>query len=183
MFILKIDNKITLRMLSARDAEPLFELIKQSTPQLKAWLPWIKETKSPEDTLNFIKESFEIYNNRQGITAGVFYDEKIVGVISFNTFDWTANIGAIGYWLATDATGKGIMTKSVSALTNYGFVELGLNRIEIRAAEHNHTSRAIPERLGYQQEGHLRDAEWLYDHYVNHIVYGMLKSEWPTNNT
>ncbi|MGG2108796.1 RimJ/RimL family protein N-acetyltransferase, partial [Lysinibacillus pakistanensis] len=27
-------------------------------------------------------------------------------------------------------------------------------------------------------EGTIRAAEWLYDHYVNHVVYGMLASEW-----
>lgn len=183
MFILDISNNITLRMLSARDAEPLFQLIDQSKEHLKAWLPWINDTKSPEDSLNFIKGSFEIYNNRQGITAGVFYNEALVGVISFNTLDWNANIGTIGYWLSQHITGKGIMTKSVIALTNYGFSELRLNRIEIRAAEHNYASRSIPERIGYKQEGHLRDAEWLYDYYVDHIVYGILKSEWKELNS
>lgn len=178
MFILKVDNKITLRMLSARDADSLAQLIDQSRKHLKDWLPWINDSKSTEDSLNFIKGSFEIYNNRQGITAGVFYHDELVGVIAFNTLDWTAKIGTIGYWLSAHATGKGVMTKSVAALTNYGFSELGLNRIEIRAAEHNIASRLIPERIGFKQEGHLRDAEWLYDHYVDHIVYGILKSEW-----
>lgn len=177
MFILKVSNNITLRMLSARDAGPLFQLVEQSKEHLKAWLPWINDTKSQEDSMNFIKGSFEIYNNRQGITAGVFFHEELVGVISFNSLDFNANIGTIGYWLSIHATGKGIMTKSVAALTNYGFNELALNRIEIRVAEYNNASRSIPERLGYKQEGHLRDAEWLYDHYVDHIVYGMLKSE------
>ena len=55
---------------------------------------------------------------------------------------------------------------------------MGLNRIEIRCATQNVRSRAIPERLGFKEEGLIRDAEWLYDHYVDHIVYGMLESDW-----
>jgi ribosomal-protein-serine acetyltransferase len=65
---------------------------------------------------------------------------------------------------------------------NYGLHDLGLNRVEIRAAEFNTRSRAIPERLGFTQEGIIRQAEWLYDYYVDHVVYGMLSEEWKTMN-
>lgn len=70
------------------------------------------------------------------------------------------------------------MTNTVKALLQYAFVVLQLNKVEIRAAEGNAKSRAIPERLGFTAEGTIRAAEWLYDHYVNHVVYGMLASEW-----
>lgn len=53
-----------------------------------------------------------------------------------------------------------------------------LNRAEIRCAEGNHKSRAIPERLDFCEEGLLRNAEWLYDHFVAHVVYGMLACDW-----
>jgi ribosomal-protein-serine acetyltransferase len=51
--------------------------------------------------------------------------------------------------------------------------------VEVRAAPGNRRSRAIPERLGFRQEGILRDAEWLYDHYVDLVVYAMLADDWP----
>ena len=43
-------------------------------------------------------------------------------------------------------------------------------------------SLAIPERLGFTKEGTIRAAEWLYDHYVDHVAYGMLASEWKENS-
>jgi ribosomal-protein-serine acetyltransferase len=70
------------------------------------------------------------------------------------------------------------MTKVANALTEYAFKELYLNKVEIRAAVGNKKSRSIPERLGFFNEGCIRQAEWLYDHYVDHIVYGMLVNEW-----
>ncbi|MOA59632.1 putative ribosomal N-acetyltransferase YdaF [compost metagenome] len=70
------------------------------------------------------------------------------------------------------------MTKVCEALTEYALVELDLNKVDIRAAERNFRSRSIPERLNFTQEGTIRKAEWLYDHYVDHVVYGMLKEEW-----
>jgi ribosomal-protein-serine acetyltransferase len=70
------------------------------------------------------------------------------------------------------------MTKSCIAYINYAFNELKLNRVEIRCAVENSKSRAIPEGLGFKNEGTIREAEWLYDHFVDHIVYGMLARDW-----
>jgi ribosomal-protein-serine acetyltransferase len=70
------------------------------------------------------------------------------------------------------------MTKACRFLVDYAFAELKLNRVEIRCATGNHKSRAIPERLGFKLEGTVRQAEWLYDHFVDHALYGMLASEW-----
>ena len=50
-----------------------------------------------------------------------------------------------------------------------------LNKIEIRVATENVKSRALPERFGFKEEGVIRDAEWLYDRYVDHVVYGLLR--------
>ena len=85
---------------------------------------------------------------------------------------------SIGYWLAEGYQGKGIMIKSCRSLIDYAFGNLGLNRVEIRCAVENSRSRAIPKNLGFTKEGIIRDAEWLYDHYVDHVVYGMLSEEW-----
>ena len=70
------------------------------------------------------------------------------------------------------------MTRACRALVDHGFHDMGLHRIEIRVAPGNTRSRAVAERLGFTQEGVLRDAAWLYDHYVDYVVYGMLSNEW-----
>lgn len=84
----------------------------------------------------------------------------------------------MGYWLCASYTGSGVMTNVVQQLLEFGFVEHSLNKIEIRCADNNHKSRAIPERLGFSYEAHLRQCEWLYDQYVDHTVYTMLASEY-----
>ena len=55
---------------------------------------------------------------------------------------------------------------------------MDMNKVRISVAEENARSRAIPERLGFKIEGIAREAEWLYDHYVNHVLYAAIKSEW-----
>ena len=57
---------------------------------------------------------------------------------------------------------------------DHAFGELGLHRVEIKAAEGNRRSRAIPERLGFEQEGILREAECVDDRYMDLVVYGLL---------
>jgi ribosomal-protein-serine acetyltransferase len=70
------------------------------------------------------------------------------------------------------------MTRSCRAIITYLFNELKLNRVEIRAAEFNMKSRSVPERLGFVQEGIVRQEEWINDHYVDHVIYGMLAKDW-----
>ena len=67
---------------------------------------------------------------------------------------------------------------AVRAITNQAFKELKLNRIEIRCATGNKASQAIPKSLGFKEEGVMRQNEWLYDHFVDHIVFSVLASEW-----
>ncbi len=181
MYIQEVDEHMTLRMLTSRDAKPLFHLIEDSRAYLEKWLPWLNDSKSLSDVETSIKESFYTYANKQDIRAGIFIDEMLVGIVSFNEFDWRNNIGYVGYWLAKEHQGRGIMTKAVAALIDYGFTELEINKVDIRTAYENKKSQAIPIRLNFKKEGHLRQAEWLYNHYVDHIVYGMLKEEWNIN--
>jgi ribosomal-protein-serine acetyltransferase len=178
MFEYKIDEEVSLKLVDLKDAERAFELTDNSREYLREWLPWLEMTTSVKDTKNFIKSSLKNYADNKSITTFILYKGAIVGTASYNQIDWSNKIAYIGYWLGKDYQGFGIMTKVAKALTDYAFNELKLNRVDIRAAAGNLKSRAIPERLGFVCEGRIRQAEWLYDHYVDHIVYGMLATEW-----
>ena len=160
-------------MLDLRDAKQLFKLLDQSKESLKEWLPFIDSNKSLADTEAFIKSTMKQFSENNGFQAGIWSDDKIAGVIGFHQINWNNKSTSIGYWL-----GKGFETTSVNAFVNHAFTELNLNRGEIRAAVENKKSRAIPERLNFSEEGRIRQSEWLYDHYVDHIVYGMLAEDW-----
>jgi ribosomal-protein-serine acetyltransferase len=62
----------------------------------------------------------------------------------------------------------------VRVLVDHAFGELELHRVEIQAAEGNRRSRAIPERLGFRQEGILREAECVGGRYLDVVVYGLV---------
>ena len=164
------------------DAEKIYNLIDNSRSYLKEWLPWLDTSTKVEDTKEFIQGSLRGYVENKSMTAVILYKEEIVGLVSFNSINWSNKTAYIGYWLGQEYQGRGIMTKAVRALTDYAFNQLKLNKVEIRAAVENKKSRYIPERLGFVKEGTIRQAEWLYDHFVDHIVYGMLKDEWEGKN-
>ena len=182
MFYLRVNDRIELRLLQITDAEELFALTDANRNYLRVWLPWLDGTNSVADTKNFIEYTLETSSNNRGVAAAICDERSIVGLIGYNQIDTQNRIGYIGYWLAADYQGKGIMTTSCQAISDYGFSALNLNRLVITCATQNQSSRAIPKRLGFIHEGTIRDAEWLYDRFVNHEIYSLLYQDWKNKN-
>ncbi|MBX0358504.1 GNAT family N-acetyltransferase [Halobacillus sp. Nhm2S1] len=178
MFVHKIDHELSLKLAGPEDAEALFQLTDGSRSYLREWLPWLDSTKTVEDTKSFIQSGRRGFSENKSMTTMVIYNSVIVGTAGFNEIDHTNKIVKIGYWLGQEFQGKGIMTRVVKALTDYALLEMNMNRVEIGVAEGNEKSAAIPKRLGFKEEGRIRCAEWLYDHYVDHTIYGILADEW-----
>jgi ribosomal-protein-serine acetyltransferase len=91
--------------------------------------------------------------------------------------DWPNKATYLEYWLGASHQGKGIMTASCRVVVDYAFGTVDLHRLTIRCAAENRRSRGIPERLGFAFEGIARHAEWLYDHFVDHAVYSLIKGD------
>ncbi len=180
MFYLELDDGLELRLLEERHAEALFAVMDQNRQYLRQWLPWLDDNNSPDDTRSFIKSTLQQFANGTGLTAGIWHRNQPIGVIGYVNIDWLNRSASIGYWLAAGFQGRGIITRACRALIDHAFNELRLNRIEIRCATGNRKSCAIPERLGFTREGVARQSEWLYDHFVDLVIYGLLASEWPT---
>lgn len=178
MFAVEIDEKLQLKLLQEHDAQELFTVMMGSKESLREWLPFIDSNEVVEDTLQFIRSTMKQFSANDGFQTAIVYEDNIVGVIGFHHINWQNKSTSIGYWLAKDYEGLGIMTKSVHKLMDHAFNDLKLKRIEIRAAIENKRSRAIPERIGMTLEGISRQSEWLYDHFVDHAVYSILQEEW-----
>ncbi len=178
MFQFKVDDEIELRLLQPSHAKVLFSLVDENRSYLRQWLPWLDANIAVSDSLQFIESSQKQWIDKSGLVAGIWYRGELVGLIGYNRIDWENRTAYIGYWLDAKHQKRGIMTRSCRALIDYAFDELQLNRVDIRCAVENHSSRAIPKRLDFRQEGIIREAEWLYDKFVDHIVYGLISSEW-----
>lgn len=179
MFRLIVDRRTELHLLETWHAPLLFALIDRNREFLRQWLPWLDASTTVDDSLSFIDAARERHAHREGLDAGLWHDGVLTGMLSFNEIDWTHRRATLGYWLGAEFQGRGLMTRSCRTLIGHGFAELGLNRLEIRCSPHNRRSCAIAERLGFTREGVIRQAEWLYDHFEDQAIYGLLASEWP----
>jgi len=175
---IRVDEDIVLRLHQEKMAPLLFEFVDTNRIHLREWLPWLDHNTKVEDSEKFISECQENYKKKTSLNLGIYYHDTLVGSIGFNILDKVNRKAEIGYMLGEKWTGKGIMRKSCKTLVNYGFNDLNLNRIVIKAATGNKKSRSIPEKMNFHKEGVLQQAEFLYDRYVDVVVYGMLKENW-----
>ena len=164
-----------LRVLRERDAEELYRLVEANRGYLAEWMPWAAE-QTLEGTIAFLRVTERRQAENNGFEAALVLDGRIVGAAGFPGVDWVARATSIGYWLDEGHQGRGLMTSAVRGLVDHAFDEWDLHRVEIQAAVDNRRSRAIPERLGFVEEGIRREAERVGDRYLDLVVYGLLGS-------
>jgi ribosomal-protein-serine acetyltransferase len=167
-----------VRPLGELDVAELFALVDANREYLRAWLPWVDATRREEDVRAFVADARQKAMEGVSVQFAIVEAGRIAGVIGFHEIDRPHAQVGIGYWVAEDRQGRGIVTRAVEALVAIAFDELGLNRVEIHVATENARSRAIPERLGFRHEGVLRQAERLYDRFVDLDAYSLIASEW-----
>ena len=172
------DGEICLSPVWAGDAQEIFALVDRDRAYLRKWLPWLDASRSVQDTLDFIELSQKQFEKKEALAICIRCRGETAGMIGFHRFDWNNRSTSIGYWLAQNMQGKAIVTRSCRLVLNFAFTELKLNRAEIRCAAENKKSRAVAERLGFTNEGTIRDGEWLHDKFVDLVVYGKLSREW-----
>ena len=176
MFSLKVDNEISLALVQPSFAPEIYRVVSAQVEYLSQWLAWPQNAYGEEFFLSFIKSSLQDYAEGKSLTCSVFYQNELVGNISFNAIHRSLKKAEIGYWLSHDWQGKGIMTRAVEKMIALAFEQYGLEKVEIHAAERNQPSRALCERLGFTLEGVITNAENLNGRIVNHAVYGLFKN-------
>lgn len=174
---LAVSDECHLRLLEAADAEELYRLIEANRSYLARWMPW-----AAGQTLGTTREFIGLTRRQaagdDGFQAALVCDGAIIGMVGFHGVSWPHRSTTIGYWLDEGHQGRGLMTRAVRALVDHALGEWDLHRVEIRAATDNRRSRAIPERLGFRQEGVQREAERIGERYNDLAVYGLLAPEW-----
>jgi ribosomal-protein-serine acetyltransferase len=178
MFSTPLHDGFEIRLLEERHADKIFAAIERNREHLQEWLPWVDATKTEDDVLAFIRSSLEMFAAHQGFAAGIWYRDRLAGVIGTHRIDWRNRRVELGYWLAREFQGRGIMTDACRMAITHLFGEMDLNRVEIRCAARNAKSNAIPQRLGFKLDGTHRAAELVNGRYHDLLVYGMLKSDW-----
>ncbi|WP_026696143.1 GNAT family N-acetyltransferase [Peribacillus kribbensis] len=178
MFKEHIRNDLYLSLLQMRHAEELFQLIDSSRSTISEWLSFPGNTNSAEDSRTFIEKSLKRFSSNNGFWAGIWYQGKLAGSIGFLYLDHKNKKTEIGYWLGNKFEGRGLVTSSCQLLIRHAFEELRLRKVELNMAVKNTKSRAVPERLGFTQEGIIRSYEYINGDFHDRVFYGLLKEEW-----
>lgn len=177
MLELVLSDSARLRLLEESDASDLYRVIERNRPYLARWMPWAA-TQTLADTLEFIRATRRQLAANDGIQTAIIVDGKIGGVVGVHGIAWADRSTSIGYWLAEECQRHGTMTAAVRAYTNHAFSNWGLNRMELQAATDNRRSCAVAERLGFEREGVLREAEIVGGRAHDVAVYAGLARDW-----
>lgn len=178
MFSRKIDDNTELRLLEERYAAEVFSLLEQNRSHLQAELTWLDDQLSLNDAKEYIRAGLERFAANNGLRAGIWLQDNLVGMVSLHNVSWVDRKASLGYWLGASFQGRGLVTKACRILIDHSFGELKFNRLEIQCASENSRSRKVAERLGFTEEGLLRQSWWIKEQFVDQVVYGLLASEW-----
>jgi len=149
--------RVLVRPWRRGDGRGMFEAIDASREHLAPWMPWVDDTRNPEDSEEFAIRSWARWQLREDLTVGVFERAtgRVLGGSGLHRMSWTIRRFEIGYWLRADAEGHGYMLEAAGLLTRLAFDVLDANRVEIRMDVKNERSRRVAERLGYVHEATL----------------------------
>lgn len=143
----------------------VFEAVEETRESLSRWMPWEKDTKTPDDSEEHLRRTHARYILREdfGMHAREREGGRLVVCTGFHRPDWDIGQFEIGYWVRKSAQGKGYATEATNALIRYGFNAVGAKRVVIGHAGGNDASRRVIEKLGFELESRRKKASVLPD--------------------
>jgi ribosomal-protein-serine acetyltransferase len=174
---LVVDHEISLRLPKIEEADALFALVEANREHLRRFLFWVDYNRTIESSLAFIRESREKAALGAELHMLIDYQGKIVGTCGFHQIDYINLKTELGYWLAKEYEGRGIVHRSCQRLIAFAFETLGLHRLELRSSEQNERSQRIAERLQFHFEGVARESCKLPSGFHNMRLYSLLNAK------
>ena len=150
----------------------------------RSWLrPW--EATSPYaptsfDVRGMIRSLLRSYDDQTGMPFVIEYRGRIVGQLNVvNILHGSVSSAMIGYWVASDVAGKGIVTTAVALVTDYMFNVIGLHRIEVAIKPENASSLRVVEKLGFRYEGFKHRYIHINGDWRDHMIFALVREEVP----
>lgn len=130
----------------------------------------------------------EVARNREAFAAGrsvrMFLfprdaPETVIGNLSLNSIvRGAAHYCDLGYSLAEDRQGQGLMSEAVAAAIRYAFADLNLHRVKAAYLPTNERSGRLLRRLGFVVEGYARDYLLIQGEWRDQVLVGLINPEW-----
>ncbi|MFS0864650.1 GNAT family N-acetyltransferase [Fredinandcohnia sp. 179-A 10B2 NHS] len=174
MFPILETERLILREITKEDAGNIFACF--SNPDVTKYYgqdPFTSISQAEQLVSLFEKN----YQEKRGIRWGIELrgNSGIIGTIGFNLLSLQHRRSELGYELHPSFWGNGYATEAIHKVVQYGFSNLGLNRIGAVVYIENSNSNHVLEKIGFQKEGILRSymMQGGASHDVN--VYSLLR--------
>lgn len=124
------------------------------------------------------------FNEKQRIRWGIAqkHNNSLIGHCGFFDIDKSNCCAEVSYCLKSGLWGQGIMTEVLDVILKFGFEDYGLNRIVAKVLTGNIGSIKVLQKLGFVQEGLLRESLYKNGKYHDLITFSILKSEYHSVN-
>jgi RimJ/RimL family protein N-acetyltransferase len=171
---------IYLRFLRKGDAARMFAAIEDSREELEKYVIGPTRLHSVPEVEQMIERAKILRKKRQGYFLGIFTErgKQFVGYVNLHAISERIRSGEVGYWVRTSQAGKGIATTAAALLVLFGFKELKLHRIVLRAAIDNPASWRVAEKLGFVYDGTQRHEQLMPRGWIDLKCYSMLEDEY-----
>lgn len=166
-----------LRILKLDDAGELFALIERNRHRLGKYLPWVHSTRSAADVEGFLRAAATQHEAGLGFHAAILWHGRLAGCTGMHPIDQGHRNTSLGYWVDEATQGKGLVTRATAEMVRICFTDYRLHRVEIRCASCNDRSAAVPQRLGFREEGLLRGAQLVNGQWFDLRVFGRLATD------
>ena len=165
-------------------AENHYEHLKEYALEENLWIYSTVKIKSENDFKKYFNQALRM-TKQTTQRAYVVYDilnDSYVGMSRLYAFDSKNKSTKIGFtWYASDSQGSGINTHCKYLILKQAFEELNIERVELNADLRNERSIAAMKKIGFVQEGILRQSIYLPDgHKRDTVIFSLLKNEWES---
>ncbi|ROM46072.1 GNAT family N-acetyltransferase [Pseudomonas poae] len=169
--------RLLLRALEPDQAEVLFTLA--SGPKIADNTANIPEPYTLETAQVFIAAIAEKYRAGELLSLGmhVHATGELVGIISLR-LNARHHYGHLGGWVAAHCRNQGYAAEAASAMTDFGFSELGLQRVGSQCFGRNKESARVMEKIGLRYEGCLRQAFLKNGVYEDLLGFATVRDDW-----
>lgn len=172
-----VSKRLKLRPICLADAKDMYDYGHQEKVATLAGFPANQSIEECEDLIRRDLQKSGQQKKQRIWGLCLKGEDKLIGTINF-TKEVADGVMEMGYVLHPDYWGQGYMMEAAQAFLKYGFEVLNLRKVELGIYSHNTQSKRLAQKLGFQQEGAIRQRKFIASSFRDRFQFGLLKEEW-----
>jgi ribosomal-protein-serine acetyltransferase len=165
-----------IRPYQAKDAQNVYEAVRESLGDLVPWMPWCHPDYSLEEARQWVSSQDVLAQRGLAYEFAILDDRGgYLGGCGINQLNHAHRFANLGYWVRSSAAGHGTAPAAARLAADYAFNQTALVRLEIVCAVDNLRSQRAAEKTGAVREGVLRSRLVLQGKPTDAVMYGIAR--------